>query len=111
MDWNGLKIIETTFLEPGTVLVMNPSALSLLNTKPMDIDLDPKPYDKTKCPPGHVPFHLVSEKVVLFDCDRYRLNNDLIDIFGTVPERISFRPFLHNYFLKTAGLIHNLHNT
>lgn len=109
MELGGMKIIENPFLPPGTILVIDPDALSLFPKGPIEFDPDPKPYDKTKCPPGHVPFHLVSERVVLFDHDRYRLNNDLIDLFGTKPEPFRFRPMgLHDigtYFNPAHALL------
>lgn len=96
----GMTIIESPYLPPGQMLAVADDFLNgLLSLKPLPMDLDPKPYDKSLVPPGHEPALMVSDDFEWLRWgDRVRMNNWLIETFGTRPQRLrpklSFTPEL-----------------
>jgi hypothetical protein len=91
-----LQIITCEYL-PGAVFLVDPGAISISLMRPMPKLLMPgvdyeadgyrdRPYDKTRIPVGHEPVMLLSDGDWLHDADRYRLNNELIKLFGTRPK-------------------------
>ena len=92
----GMRVIESPFLPEGEFLLFDPSLLQFTPEliKPRNDGLCSDEFDVSKVPEFHRPFHLVSQKIELFPADRYRLNNELIDIFGTVELPRGFIPCL-----------------
>lgn len=85
----GMKLITSPLLEPGVAYLIDEKAL-IPEFEPFKIrfradHLESEEYDVNKVPEFHLPVRLVTHKVDLLPEDRFRLNNQLIDIFGTRP--------------------------
>ena len=86
-----MKVISSPFLPPGTVLIVNPSVLSMLGAMPLPDFEPPVPYDRSLVPDGHVPKLMLSEGIDVPWRFRVEFNNWLLERFGTKPKPYQLR--------------------